>query len=165
MLPKGGHAPGHLREMLLDSIEYETADEKWWTYFATDEADGAIYGRERGEWEKLDAKGRARWLTARLWNTTDIVPQETLETLDLEPGMTYAQVVRRLRKEIEDNPATNGRPPLFGETMVLLHTYVPAPLMESLNRRCNERGIRKADGVREALATWVTQGAALSGSP
>jgi len=156
MLPRSGHAPGHLREMLCEAIQYAYVSKgEWWQWFETDEANDFIYGRERTAWDARDAKARARWLTTQLWNTTDIVAALDLEMCDLEPGKTYAQVVRRLRRTIEDSPKASGRPPKFGETMPVLHVNIPRDLMMELNTICDREEVTKAEATRQALGLWV----------
>ncbi len=157
MLPRSGHAPGHLRDILCEAIEYGYhAPGEWWEYFDTEGTDNSSWNeRKRAAWGAMDAKARARWLTAQLWNTTDIVPRMYLEMCDLEQGMTYAQVVRRLRRTIEDAPKPSGRPPTYGEPMPLLHVNIPRDLMMRLNTLCDREGMAKAEAVRQALGLWV----------
>ncbi len=64
---RGGHAPGNLREPLLDYL-----------------LDG------EGE------PNQVRWLIGQLWNCTDIVPGDCCTELDIGQGSTYAQAVRKM---------------------------------------------------------------------
>ena len=52
-----------------------------------------------------DWNGR-KWTVSRLigslWNCTDIVPWELCGDLDLPSGLTYAQVVRRIKADLRE---------------------------------------------------------------
>ncbi len=95
---RGGRAPGHLREMFVDVIEGNTQD-PWWLAFG---AEGLVVfydPRMQARWDRWDARERARWLLGQLWNCTDIMPSDLCQSLDLPPGSTYAQAVRRLKAD------------------------------------------------------------------
>ena len=109
---RSDHAPVYMRAMLCEAIEYGDRHAGWWQWFATDAVKDypwAAQGTKR--WLDLDAKGRARWFTTQFWNCGDIVPPSYLAFLGLTPGLTYAQVVSRLRNDLVDRvgPATSGR--------------------------------------------------------
>jgi len=145
-----------LRDLLVEAIDYEfRTDEKWWQWLGTEEAQGYASVPIRQTWGLMDARERGRWLTAQLWNCTDIMAAMDLSRLDLEPGHTYAQVVRRLRRDVDDSPKRTGRPPKFGEAMIPLHVTIPRDLGVSLNVTCTNTGITKADAVRQAVEAWI----------
>jgi hypothetical protein len=78
-LPKGGHAPRHLREAFLDLI---CAD------------DGELSD------EEIDGGRRdLHWLCGRLWNCNDILPGYACHTLFIPRGSSYAQAARMIRRE------------------------------------------------------------------
>jgi hypothetical protein len=70
---RGGHAPGQLRDWLLNYVE-------------------------TGELDEMTDKGLTlRWLIGRLWNCTDILPGWAHHELGLSGRSTYACAVRFLR--------------------------------------------------------------------
>jgi anaerobic glycerol-3-phosphate dehydrogenase len=99
--------------MLCDAIEYGDQHSRWWEWFDTDavkEYPWEQQGTQR--WLSLDARARARWFTTQLWNCGDVVPAKYLAFLNYGPGLTYAQVVARLRHDIADlagAPVATGR--------------------------------------------------------
>lgn len=107
MTIRSGHAPVYVRAMLCEAIEYGDQHAGWWEWFATDAVKGYPW-EEQGtrRWLDLDTRGRARWFTTQLWNCGDIVPARYLEFLNLAPGLTYAQVVARLRNDLAERGGT-----------------------------------------------------------
>jgi hypothetical protein len=106
MLHKYGHAGGHLRDALLNALDY---NEEWWHNIEI----SFIRERHNLWWSRLSAKKRAGWLLGQLWNCTDVVPGLTrLEVKDWLPDdpdpSTYAWLVRLLKRDldsqIEPNP-------------------------------------------------------------
>ena len=63
-----GHAGGHLREALLEALDYQ---DDWWMHIEID------FNLERHNkwWSRLSGRRRASWLLGQLWNCTDIVPR------------------------------------------------------------------------------------------
>jgi hypothetical protein len=94
---RGGHAPGHLRDLLLEAFD-EAVDRPWWEHLKITFYDS----KQQNSWTRTSPMGRARWVLGQLWNCTDVVPGYMCDNHDFPRGTTYAQVVRRLRKEIED---------------------------------------------------------------
>jgi hypothetical protein len=41
-----------------------------------------------------------RWLLGQLWNSTDVLPGDYCEMLELQEGSTFAQAVRKIAAEI-----------------------------------------------------------------
>jgi len=101
MTIRSGHAPAYVQAMLCEAIEYGADHLGWWEWFATDAVSGYPW-EEQGtkRWQEMDARGRARWFTAQLWNCGDIVPPRYLALLKLAPGLSYAQIVARLRNDL-----------------------------------------------------------------
>ncbi len=98
-------APVYVRAMLCDAIAYGDRHDGWWEWFATDAVTKYPWAAQTTtRWSDLDAKGRARWFTTQLWNCGDVVPAPYLALLALPPGLTYAQVVSRLRQDLERSP-------------------------------------------------------------
>lgn len=104
--PRGGHAPGHLRDALyewLEAVDLETATL----------GDTVLVGSE-------DTPRTVGWLLRQLWNCTDAVPStirdHTLDQLELlgtvncqeakllRAGCSCAQLVRRLKAALEPAP-------------------------------------------------------------
>lgn len=70
---RGGHAPGHIRELFCGLIDSGELD------------DELTEGRpERTE----------RWLIGQLWNCSDTMPSDLCAEVGLPAGSTYAQAVR-----------------------------------------------------------------------
>jgi len=88
---RGGHAPGHLRNAFCDWWEYPCGlDDRRQCPCDLDELVSiGDYGDRRP----------VRWLVGRLWNCTDIMPGDICNDLDLAPGSTYAQGVRRIAQD------------------------------------------------------------------
>ena len=103
MMIRSVHAPVYVRAMLCEAIEYGAQHLGWWEWFDTDAVKEYPWGeQETRRWSGLDAKGRARWFTTQLWNCGDIVPANYLAFLKLGPGLTYAQVVSLLRRDLAE---------------------------------------------------------------
>ena len=81
-----GHAPGHIRDALIDALELSFAP--W----------------NRSPWWKFLPGGKAqkRWLMHRLGNCRDVVPGFICDALDLPIGRTFRQLVRHLKAEINE---------------------------------------------------------------
>ena len=75
-LPRGGHAPGYLREEFLETLS-------------------EVYDRL---WKEIWENPQVRPLVGRLWNCTDIVPGEMCELLEIQRGSTYSQASRAIRR-------------------------------------------------------------------
>src|SRR5437660_1533985 len=102
-------APVFMQEMLCEAIAYGNQYGSWWEWFTTDAVARHPWpGRETKRWAALDAKGRARWFTSQLWNCGDVVPADYLASLGVAPGMSYARVVSRLRRDLEPEPDAPG---------------------------------------------------------
>lgn len=69
---RGGHAPGHLRDELVEIIE--------------------TGGR---------SPERMQRITGLLWNCTDCLPGDNCEELDIPRGSTYAAAARKIRMGME----------------------------------------------------------------
>jgi hypothetical protein len=103
-----GHAPVYVRAMLCEAIEYGAGHAGWWEWFSTDATKQYPWEQqETKRWSDLDARGRARWFTTQLWNCGDIVPANYLAMLKQPPGLTYAQVVSWLRRDITERPTVS----------------------------------------------------------
>ena len=101
MTIRSGHAPVFVRAMLCDAIEYGAEHGAWWEWFDTEAVKGYPWEEQESKrWREMDARGRARWFTTQLWNCGDIVPHTYLGLINQAPGLTYAQVVSRLRQDV-----------------------------------------------------------------
>lgn len=70
-LQRYGHAGEHLRDALLEALEYQHMQhDDWWTHIELDFTDDS----HNRWWERLSDKRRARWLLGQLWNCTDALP-------------------------------------------------------------------------------------------
>jgi hypothetical protein len=114
---RGGHAPGHLREALLDCLPDPLSDEQvspWWETLADPETPWYFDGSRCAPWAHLTTRERARWLTGQLWNCNDILPGSCRDefklnatTLDLSTGRaTYAVLARALRADLDASAET-----------------------------------------------------------
>ena len=70
----GGHAPGDLRDALIEWIE----------------------AGNPATIEVCDESHPLRWLLGQLWNCTDILPGVFCDELELSRGSTYAKAVRHI---------------------------------------------------------------------
>lgn len=73
---RGGHAPGHLREALIEYIS---------------DVDGPV--------GIVDVEGQEkplRWLLGQLWNCTDIMPSMFCGSVPVYQGSTYGRAVREM---------------------------------------------------------------------
>jgi hypothetical protein len=99
---RGGHAPGHMRELLYDALEARrtVTSGQWWRALpATSTGETFHHPAEQRWWGGLTPQEQARWLTGQLWNCTDTLPGDFCEDLDIPRGSTVAQCVRVLRRE------------------------------------------------------------------
>lgn len=80
---RGGHAPGHLRDGFQEYLE--KLDE------------GSPPNKLIiGYWQRSVS---LNWLLGQLWNCTDVMPGECCQILDMDPGSTYAQAVRKVKAD------------------------------------------------------------------
>jgi hypothetical protein len=98
---RGGHAPGHLRQALLDTLNNYTRNVYWFEPLQED-PDLLIFRdpRKQKHWESMPATHKARWLCGQLWNCSDIVPASTMSDFRDLRTRTYAALVRHLKTEI-----------------------------------------------------------------
>lgn len=103
----GGHAPGHLRDALYQSLErYWTGIVPDWTMALSDEEVLWHYDEAfQQSWDRWPVKRRARWLLGQLHNCTDIMGSDICSQLELPKGSTVARAARMLRSELEGNVA------------------------------------------------------------
>ena len=87
------HYPGHLRDAFHQAL---------WAYLFQDESelDQDLFWDEstRLRWIAMDTEERLMWIAGKLWHCTDIMPGETCDLLEMQPGSTYAQACRRIRQ-------------------------------------------------------------------
>jgi hypothetical protein len=81
--PRGGHAPGYLRQAFLD-----------WMSFGCVLEELVAVGDD-------DTPRDISWLIGQLWNCADALPGWACRELDLPAGSSYAQAVRLLHDELE----------------------------------------------------------------
>jgi hypothetical protein len=96
---RGGHAPGHFRQALLDALDRGLAASG-----ETGEDVLSFYSAAKQEWwKKLTGQQRTRWLLGHLFSCGDILPgnaaRDLGDVLD-KPVGTYAQACRGLIKEL-----------------------------------------------------------------
>jgi len=75
---RGGHAPEHLRDAIIEWIEKDKT------------SDVCTVG---------ERKKPLIWLIGQLWNCTDMMPSYACDYLDMPQGSSYAQAVRKIRAE------------------------------------------------------------------
>jgi hypothetical protein len=99
---KTGHAPGHIRECLLESLDH---GEDWWQHLEMD----FLRDRHQRWWDGATPLKRAYWLLGQLWHCTDIVGSQTLSEvqdwlLPDDPNAnlgTYAKLARALKADLD----------------------------------------------------------------
>ena len=82
---RGGHAPGHIRQMfevLAEGYDWENDEEEHFYH--------------NGK------KPSPQWVIGQLWNCTDIMPSELCNELELPPGSKYAQGARLFKERIAE---------------------------------------------------------------
>ena len=96
-----GHAGGHLRDALLNALEYDD----WWNHVEVE-----FYEDRDNRWfQSCSAKRRAQWLLGQLWHCTDVVPGLTRQEIAINAGLkesqvgTYARLSRYLAQAIRVN--------------------------------------------------------------
>ena len=95
---KTGHAPGHIRQCLLDAID---AREDWWQNLEMD------FNRDRHQrwWDRASPQTRAYWLVGQLWHCRDIVPSlerhSVMDWLSNEELFSYAELARALKADLD----------------------------------------------------------------
>ena len=94
---RGGHAPGHLGDALIEALESARGDARpWWELL-----DVLFFDPARQVWwDDSTAVERANWLIGQLWDCTDTVPGYIRETLGISYASSYATMVRGLKKEL-----------------------------------------------------------------
>ena len=109
MTIRSGHAPVYVRAMLCEAIEYGAQHMAWWEWFGTDAIREYPWEQQDSKrWSDLGARERARWFTTQLWNCGDVVPANYLAMLKQPPGLTYAQVVSWLRRDLVEQSGASG---------------------------------------------------------
>lgn len=94
---RGGHAPGHLRDLFLEQLDGAPPDRPW--EGLQDRAEALFTNEhELARLRALPPLRRWAWLLGQLWGCTDTLPSDSCDTLGLPPGSSYAQAVRRLHK-------------------------------------------------------------------
>ncbi len=148
------HTPAYVRNMLCAALEYGDAQGDWRAWLMTTQADQFLWREREGrDWRHLDREGRARWLTDRLWNSTEVVPARVLALLDPAPAQTYAEVVRRL----QGTEALSGDERGDAERALLpLSVYLPRALVVRLRRASAQMEMTESDVVRQALEAWLS---------
>lgn len=97
---RGGHAPGYLRDALVEALECSfCADEPWWDALQIEFFDPA----KQLCWDSAVPKNRALWLLGQLWNCTDIVSSEIWSELELTGGRTFGRLARLLKTQLIDD--------------------------------------------------------------
>jgi hypothetical protein len=94
---RGGHAPGQLRDALLEALE---GPDPWWNNLERD----FFSGRQQAAWDCMSPKQRGRWLIGQLWNCNDVLPgsvrSEMSDNFDVSV-FTYSSLVRLLANELD----------------------------------------------------------------
>lgn len=99
-LRKHGHAGGHLRDALIEALEY---GDDWWRHVELD-----FYREDHNRWwAALSHANRARWLLGQLWNCRDTLASGYhAEITDRDPWgnhvFTYAALARLLAAELNE---------------------------------------------------------------
>ena len=93
---RGGHAPDHLRDALVQCIEDPTPG-PW--YLALED-ENLLPCCRPDLWCIMKSHDRGWWLTGQLWNCTDVLPGTNCDNLGLPRGSTYAVAARKLRDEL-----------------------------------------------------------------
>jgi hypothetical protein len=92
---RGGHAPGHLRDALVEALEITWEDRPWWELLEICFFDPA----KQSWWDAATAVQRATWLLGQLWNCTDIAPHDICTDAYLQ-RRTYAALARKLKSDL-----------------------------------------------------------------
>ncbi|SRR6266536_2870961 len=99
-----GHAGGHLRDALLNALDYQG---DWWKHVEVD----FIHERHERWWKRLLPKRRALWLLGQLWSCSDILPSlYVTEITDRDPDgrhqfRTFAVLARLLAQDLKHDRA------------------------------------------------------------
>ena len=88
---RGGHAPGHLRDLFLEQLEAAPAARPWEGVQTRAET---LFTNEYDltRLRAMPALAQWDWLLGQLWNCTDTLPSDRCATLDLPPGSSYARL-------------------------------------------------------------------------
>jgi len=104
---KTGHAPGHIRECLIEALDDFERD--WWKNLNIE----LLRERHQRWWNESSNDQRAYWLLGQLWHCTDIVSGGTMDwTLgwlradddslyEKQPLRTYAALARLLKNNLD----------------------------------------------------------------
>jgi len=100
---KTGHAPGHIRECLLNALDIQ-AD--WWKNLEMD----FLRDSDQRWWDKASPLRHAHWIIEQLWHCADIVPglerRSVMDWLADQEYFTYSQLVRALKEDLDERVAT-----------------------------------------------------------
>jgi hypothetical protein len=106
---RGGHAPGHLRNAFLDSLDGRLGSHGEVHADAVSFYDPNLQKR----WDAWDGRQRARWLLGQLFSCSDILPGSVADevaslsdTLYAKDIRTYAQAARFLMELHDFNGVT-----------------------------------------------------------
>jgi hypothetical protein len=94
---RGGHAPGHLRDALIDALESAVCNGgTWWDALQIEFYDPA----NQLWWDAATPRKRAAWLLGQLWNCTDVVSEVVCSYLNLPGRRTIGRMVRLLKRQL-----------------------------------------------------------------
>lgn len=93
---------GHWRDLLDVCLDRWDRCGPWYDALAGDEEFEVFFSdpRERAKWRSMKAWGRAQWLVEQLWGCTNVLSADKCSVFDLPLGSTYAQLVRKLVKDL-----------------------------------------------------------------
>ncbi len=94
---RGGHAPDHLRQAIVEALELSMLEDRpWW-----ESLEMSFYSQQRQDWwDRLEPEKRGRWVLGRLWNCTDTAPGSACDAAGVPTGSSYASLVRILIGEL-----------------------------------------------------------------
>ena len=95
---RGNHAPGYLRDALLETLDWHYK-QYWFKRLAEDPGYVCLWNDEKqAKWERMSVTEKAHWLCGQLWNCTDALPDGDIMAEDFNlTSTTYAALVRDAR--------------------------------------------------------------------
>ncbi len=87
----GNRAPGFIRDMFLESLDY-VSNGSWLDFLDEEFGENNIWSEKLlSRWKAMSNRERGLWLIGLLWNDRSILSSVNCSVLELPPGSTYAQ--------------------------------------------------------------------------
>ena len=97
--PPSNRAPAFIRDMFQESLDY-VLNGSWLDRLDEELGENNIWSEEiLAKWKHMSGRERGSWLLGKLWNDCSILSSIDCTALEVPPGSSYAQGVRKLKDD------------------------------------------------------------------